>query len=242
MITPSHSQLRGSAVRSSVLPNEQITTFGRRRLTNADTQSRRGRLQVVGESRTERKFATILFTDLRGSMDISRRVELDEWWDLTNELFGLASEGVYRFGGWIANFTGDGVSAVFESHDSPAVHAHNACAAALWLRGAMAQAGAQLARGAGVDLMLRMGLNSGDVVTGTIGDLRSGFYTASGYAVALAKRIESLAHPGRIYLSQYTAALLDSDVTLSDLGPFDVKGARAPVGVYELLGGDSRWP
>jgi class 3 adenylate cyclase len=233
---PSHPQLELSALHSPVLPSDQVTTFARRRLPSGATQSRRDRLQVVPPTRTERKHATILFTDLRGSMDISRRVEPEAWWDLTNELFALACRGVYRFGGWIANFTGDGVSAVFEGDDSPNLHAHNACDAALWLRDAMVQTSARLARSTEVDLMLRMGLNSGDVVTGTIGDLRTRFYTASGYAVALAKRIESLARPGRIYLSQHTAALLGNGVTLSDLGAFEVKGACAPVGVYELVG------
>jgi class 3 adenylate cyclase len=73
------------------------------------------------------------------------------------------------------------------------------------------------------------------VVTGLVGGPRSRYYTACGYTVALAKRMEALATPDRIYLTEHSAALVGSSLRLQDLGAFEVKGAPRPVGVYELL-------
>jgi class 3 adenylate cyclase len=182
----------------------------------------------------KRKFVTVLFADLAGSMRLSGSIELEQWWDVLSELIELMSESVYRFGGWVGNFTGDGVNAIFEAAESPEENAERACKSALWLHSAMHPPVA--ARRPGLDLTLRIGLNSGEVLTGTIGDRRSRCYTANGYAVALAKRMESLALPGRIYMTDHTAALVGPNLVSRDLGRFNVKGAPLPVRVYELLG------
>jgi class 3 adenylate cyclase len=95
---------------------------------------------------------------------------------------------------------------------------------------------ADLRRKHGLELAVRVGINSGEVVTGTIGDRYEGLHTANGYTVALAKRIEALALPGRIYLSENTAALVASAVQLRNLGAFEMKGAQRRVEVFELEG------
>lgn len=186
-------------------------------------------LRVMPVSRTERKLATILFADLKGSTDLCRRIELEDWWTVVSSLYDLMCESVHRFGGSIANFTGDGIKAVFEA-ETPEDHVISASEAALWLQGAIAEAGNR------PRLSLRVGISSGEVLTGTLGGQRSRCHTVTGYPVALAKRMESLAAPGRIYLSHYSAALAASRLELKHLGPFAVKGADGPVGVYELTG------
>jgi class 3 adenylate cyclase len=186
----------------------------------------------------QRKDLTVLFADISGSTALSRSVELDRWWSMLGGLFELMCEGVYRFGGWAGNFTGDGVQAVFDAPARNGAHARRACDAALWLRDSLREAIADGEHPSGLELDVRIGINSGEAVVGTIGERYSRHYTACGYTVALAKRIETLAGPGGIYLSENTATLLGSQVELNDLGCFDVKGADSPIGVFELIGVD----
>jgi class 3 adenylate cyclase len=89
-------------------------------------------------------------------------------------------------------------------------------------------------RAHGLELSVRTGIHSGDILVGRIGDVRDGRYTAAGYAVALAKRIEGLATPGRVWVSAHTAALVGDAVPVHDRGLFAVKGAPAPIQVFEL--------
>jgi len=184
---------------------------------------------------TERKSATVLFVDVMGSMDLSGSIELEQWWSVIAVLYELMCDGVYRFDGWVGNFTGDGIKAVFEA-GSPKKQAFSACRSALWLRDAIEGPAEDLRREHGLELSVRIGINSGEIVTGTIGDRYSRYYTASGYAVALAKRVEGLAPAGCIYLTEHTATLLGRPAALRELGRFDVKGARDRVCVFELVG------
>jgi class 3 adenylate cyclase len=212
----------------TLAPRERWASHSRRE------RSRRAERSVFGRP-TERKLATVLFVDVQGSMDLSAAIEPEEWWSLLDELFELMCEGVCRFGGWVANFTGDGINGVFEVRPAADEHALRACQAAMWLRRALKGPTAALLRRRGLELAVRIGINSGEILTGTIGDRYSRCYIASGYAVALAKRIEALASPGRVYLTEHTAALVADALKLQDLGPCCVKGAPAPVGVFELV-------
>jgi class 3 adenylate cyclase len=190
---------------------------------------------------SEVKLATVMFVDIRGSMALSRAIQIETWGSLIGGLFELMSESVYQYGGWVANFTGDGVEGVFEASDDADDHAQSACEAALWLREAIRAPAAELCRDHALELSVRIGINSGDVLTGTIGSRYRRYYTANGYAVALAKRMEALALPDRIYLTEHTAALVAESLELCDLGAFEIKGADTPVGVFELLGSESQW-
>jgi class 3 adenylate cyclase len=194
-----------------------------------------------GEGRTEapdieRKLVTVLFIDVKNSMGLSREMQLEEWWSVSVGLFRLMCESVERFGGWVGSFTGDGVNGVFENARKPAHHARQACLAALWLRDAIRGPAAELQSIHGLELSVRIGINSGEVLTGTISHRRSRFHTANGYAVALAQRMEALAPPYQIYLTEYTAAFVTHTFHLRDLGAVRVKGAGASVGVFELVG------
>jgi class 3 adenylate cyclase len=177
---------------------------------------------------------TILFADVKGSMALSRLVELEDWWLVIAGVLEELCEGVSLFGGWVGGCTGDGIMAVFESRARTDDHAERACEAALWLRDAMRQRAEVLGGELGLGLAVRIGVNSGEVLTGTIGRRHGSYYTAAGYAVALAKRIEALATPGRVCISEHTARLVSRTAQLHDLGAFDVKGAPSKVRIFEL--------
>jgi class 3 adenylate cyclase len=188
----------------------------------------------IASLRAERKLITVMFVDVKSSMDLSRSIDLEAWWLLLAELFELMCDSVDRFGGWIANYTGDGIEAIFESESAGGDHASRACQAALCLRDAIRVPAAQLFAERGLELSIRIGINSGEVLIGMLGSGSNRYYTANGYPIALAKRIEGLAPPDRIYLAEHTAALVAGGLQITDLGAFDVRGAQAPVRVFEL--------
>jgi adenylate cyclase len=187
-------------------------------------------------SGTERKLVTILSADVEGSMALCRSIELEEWWLVIAELFEAMCEGVSLFGGWVMAFTGDGVMALFEGSIGSEGHPRRACEAALWLRDMVQRRREELQSRRGIDLSVRIGINSGEVLTGVMGRRHGRTFTANGYAIALAKRVETLATPGCVWVSEHTAQLLADGANLCDRGLFAVKGASSKVRVFELLG------
>jgi class 3 adenylate cyclase len=185
---------------------------------------------------TERKLATILSADVKGSMALSRSIELEEWWVVIAELFEDMCEGVSLFDGWVMAFTGDGVMAVFDGCVRSEPHPRRACRAALWMRDMVERQRGDLQRQHGIELSLRIGVNSGEILTGVMGGRHGRTFTANGYAIALAKRVETLATPGCVCVSEHTAQLLTSDADLRDRGLFAVKGASSKVRMFDLLG------
>jgi class 3 adenylate cyclase len=189
---------------------------------------------------TERKSATVMFVDIQGSMALSRGLELETWWLLIDELFRSMCRSVDASGGWVGSFTGDGIKGVFEAPHGTPDHARRACAAALRLRDAVRVRARELFRQSRTTLAVRIGLHSGEIMTGSIGDRHNRYYTAGGFVVALAKRIEALAPPDQIYLTASTARLVEEAFRLRDCGAFDVKGAELPINVFELVEADAR--
>jgi len=115
-------------------------------------------------------------------------------------------------------------------------HARRACYAALHLQRELAAYAAELRRALGLSFAVRMGLNSGEVVVGQIGEDLGMEYTALGHTVGLAQRVESLAAADRVYLTQHTASLVEGYLALADLGEFQLKGSSTPLRVHELTG------
>jgi class 3 adenylate cyclase len=198
-------------------------------------------MRVVHGHFPERKVVTVLFIDVKNSMGLSREVELEDWWSVTSSLWKLICESAHQFAGWVGEFGGDGFNAIFEAKQRHDHHAGRACLAALWLRGAIPTLAAKVRDIHGLELSVRIGINSGEVLTGTMGHLHKSVFTVSGYPVALAKRIEALARPERIYVSEHTAAFLGDAFQLHDLGAVEVRGADRPVRVFELLGSVHQW-
>jgi class 3 adenylate cyclase/tetratricopeptide (TPR) repeat protein len=196
---------------------------------------------AFGASRGERKQVTVLFADVKESMDLAAALDPEEWRRVMDRFFSILSDGVNRFEGTVDKFTGDGIMALFGAPIAHEDHARRACLSALHLRDELAAYAAELRRTQGLSFLVRMGLNSGEVIAGTVGDDLSLEYTAVGHTVGLAARMESLAEPGKVYITEHTAALVGGYFELLDLGEFAVKGVAQPVGVHELVGlGDLR--
>jgi class 3 adenylate cyclase/tetratricopeptide (TPR) repeat protein len=184
----------------------------------------------------ERKQVTVLFADVKGSMDLAAQVDPEEWHRILDGFFAIMAEGVHRFEGTINQFTGDGIMALFGAPIAHEDHAQRACHAALHLTDALAAYARELRRTRGLPFSVRMGLNSGEVVVGRIGDDLRMDYTAQGHTVGMAARMEQLAEPGRVYLSEQTAELVAGWFRLEDLGLHTVQGMREPTRVYALEG------
>jgi class 3 adenylate cyclase/tetratricopeptide (TPR) repeat protein len=184
----------------------------------------------------ERKQVTVLFADVMGSMDLAEQHDPEEWRRIMQRFFSILAEAVGEFEGTVDKFTGDGIMAVFGAPVAHEDHARRACYAALRMLEAVAGYAAELRREEGLNFSVRVGVNSGEVVAGTIGDGDGGDYTAIGHTVGLAQRMEALAEPGKAYLTEHTAALAEGFLELEDLGEFGIKGASQPVRVFELTG------
>src|SRR5436309_3629918 len=184
----------------------------------------------------ERKPVTVLFADVKGSMELAEQVDPEEWHGIMDRFFHLLAEGVHRFEGTVNQYTGDGIMALFGAPIAHEDHARRACYAALHLSEALRRYANGLRLAHGLNFSVRIGLNSGEVVVGRIGDDLRMDYTALGHTVGLAARMEQLAEPGKVFLTEHTARLVAGFFTLRDLGESAVKGVAAPLRVYELEG------
>ena len=181
----------------------------------------------------ERKQVTVLFADVSGSMDLAEQEDPEEWRKIMQRFFSLLAESVTRFEGTVDKFTGDGIMAIFGAPVAHEDHAARACYAALQMLDDVASYAGELRREKSLNFSTRIGINSGEVVAGAIGE---GSYTAIGHTVGLAQRMEALAEPGKAYLTENTAALARGFLDLRELGEFEIKGASRPVEVFELAG------
>jgi class 3 adenylate cyclase/tetratricopeptide (TPR) repeat protein len=184
----------------------------------------------------ERKQVTVLFADVKGSMDLAEGRDPEEWREIMRRFFSILADAVTRFEGTVDKFTGDGIMAVFGAPIAHEDHARRACYAALRMLDDVSEYAGELRRTKGLSFSTRIGINSGEVVAGAIGAGEEGEYTAIGHTVGLAQRMEALAEPGRAYLTEGTAELASGFMELKDLGEFEIKGASRPVGVFELAG------
>jgi len=184
----------------------------------------------------ERKQVTVLFADVIGSMDLAERTDPELWRSIMDRFFTILCDGVHRYEGTVDKFTGDGIMAIFGAPVAHEDHGQRACWAALTLQRELAAYATEVRRAEGLSFSVRMGINSGEVVVGQIGEDLRVEYTAVGHTVGLAQRMESLAEPGKAYLTNQTAELVSGYLDLDDLGEFDVKGVSDPVRVYVLAG------
>ncbi len=184
----------------------------------------------------ERKPVTVLFADVARSMELAERVDPEEWHRLLDRLFRILADGVHRYEGTINQYTGDGIMALFGAPIAHEDHAQRACAAALELARDLGALAEDVQRESGLDFAVRMGLNSGEVVVGRIGDDLRMDYTAQGHVVGLAARVQQLAPPGGISLTEETARLVSGFFDLLDRGEHSLKGASVPVRVFDLRG------
>lgn len=183
----------------------------------------------------ERKRVTILFLDVQNSIGASSGVDAEDWHRILDGVFDIVTRTVHAFEGTINQYTGDGAMALFGAPVAHEDHARRACYAALRLRDELRQYASQVKLRHGINLGCRMGLNTGDVVVGTIGDDLRLDYTAHGFVVGIAARMQQIASPGTVYLAQGTAELVEGFCDLSAVDAVEVKGVSEPVATYELI-------
>jgi class 3 adenylate cyclase/tetratricopeptide (TPR) repeat protein len=186
--------------------------------------------------RGERKLVTVLFADVARSMEIAERVDPEEWHRLLDRLFRILAGGIHRYEGTINQYTGDGIMALFGAPIAHEDHAQRACAAALDLARELRALAEDVRHASGLEFAVRMGLNSGEVVVGSIGDDLRMDYTAQGHVVGLAARVQQLAPPGGVTVTEQTARLAAGFFDFLDRGEQNLKGASTPVRVFELRG------
>ena len=187
---------------------------------------------VTGEA----KPVTVLFLDVQDSMPLAGRLGPERWHGLLDRFFRVVTTVVARFGGTVNQFTGDGVMALFGAPVAQEDHARRACETALALRRELRLFAVATRAELHVDVHVRIGINSGDVVVGHIGGDRRHDYTAQGQCVGLAERMQRVAPPDEAVITDATAKLVEGYFELESLGLVDAKGAGSPVRAHRLLG------
>src|SRR6202158_4951640 len=175
-------------------------------------------LQSKSALEGERKQVTVLFADVKGSMELADQLDPEEWHKILERFFAILTDGVHRFEGTVNQYTGDGIMALFGAPIAHEDHAQRACYAALHLRDTLRGYADELRRTAGLSFSVRIGLNSGEVIVGKIGDDLRMDYTAQGHTVGLAQRMEQRAAADSTYLTEHTARLVTGYFQLQDLG------------------------
>ena len=178
---------------------------------------------------------TVLFADVVHSMQIAAALGAERLREIIAELVNRAMAVVQRYGATVEQFTGDGIMAVFGAPIALEDHALRACLAALEIQRAVQGMAAEIERQDGVSLLLRVGLNSGQVIAGEIGSGALG-YTAIGEQVGMAQRMESVAPPGGVMLSESTARLVEDATVLGEPELVHIKDVTEQVAARRLLG------
>ncbi|MBI2154928.1 MAG: AAA family ATPase, partial [Candidatus Rokubacteria bacterium] len=182
----------------------------------------------------ERKQVTVLFADLKGSMELLADRDPEEARKLLDPVLEHMMEAVHRYEGTVNQVMGDGIMALFGAPLACEDHAVRACYAALRMQETVKRYADGVRRAEGIPLQIRVGLNSGEVVVRSIGSDLHMDYTAVGQTTHVAARMEQMALPGSILLSADTLALAEGYVEVRSLGPLPVKGLEAPLEVFEL--------
>jgi adenylate cyclase len=182
----------------------------------------------------EYKQVSVLFADVVRSMDIAAVLDIERLREIMTDLVERSAAVVQRYGGTV-DYTGDGVMAIFGAPVALEDHAFRGCLAALAIQEEANRLAADVQRRDGVALQLRVGLNSGRVIAGEIGSGSLGF-AATGEQVGMAQRMESVAPPGGVMLSESTARLVEHTAMLAEPEWVRLKGYDEPVRACRLLG------
>ena len=183
----------------------------------------------------ERKQVTILFADLRSSMELLAERDPEDARKILDPVLERMMEAVHHFEGTVTEVRGDGIMALFGAPITHEDHALRACYAALRMQEAVKLYARQLRRSQGLFVQIRVGINSGEAVVRSMGsDLRMD-YSAVGRTTHMAARMEQLAAPGSIQITAETLRLAEGFVQVTALGPVPVKGVVEPVEVFELV-------
>ena len=184
----------------------------------------------------ERKQVTVLFADMKGSMELLADRDPEDARKILDPVLEQMMEAVHRYEGTVNQVMGDGIMALFGAPLAHEDHAMRACYAALRMHGTVGRYAQELRRTQGLNLQIRAGVNSGEVVVRSIGNDLHMDYTAVGQTTHLASRMEQLASPGTTLITGETLRLAEGYFKVKPLGPVPVKGLTEPVEVYEVTG------
>jgi class 3 adenylate cyclase/tetratricopeptide (TPR) repeat protein len=185
----------------------------------------------------ERKQVTVLFADLKGSMELLVDRDPEEARRLLDPVLERMMEAVHRYEGTVNQVMGDGIMALFGAPLAHEDHAVRACYAALRMQESVGRYAELIQKTEGISVRIRVGLNSGEVVVRSIGSDLKVDYSAVGQTTHLAARMEQMADPGTILVAPSTVRLAESAVQVTPLGARPIKGLDAAIEVSALVGG-----
>jgi class 3 adenylate cyclase/tetratricopeptide (TPR) repeat protein len=183
----------------------------------------------------ERKLVTVFFADVTGYTSLSEKLDPEEVHQIMDGAFKILMDEIHRFEGTINQFTGDGVMALFGAPLAHEDHAQRACHAALSVQKALDEYGDKIKADTDLEFKMRIGLNSGHVIVGSIGDDLRMDYTAVGDTTNLADRMQGLANPGSVMVSANTHKLASNYFEFESLGKVEIKGKEEKQEAYELI-------
>jgi class 3 adenylate cyclase len=231
----------GDAGTAPPTPSSAATTQDREPLTYTPPYLAEKILTSRSALEGERKQVTVLFADLKGSMELLADRDPEEARQLLDPVLERMMAAVHRYEGTVNQIMGDGIMALFGAPIAHEDHAVRACYAALAMQEAIGSYADQVRQTHRVEIQIRVGLNSGEVVVRAIGNDLHMDYSAIGQTTHLAARMEQLATPGSILLTTGTLRLAEEVVQVKPLGPTPVRGLRQPLEVFELVGAGSPW-
>ncbi len=193
-------------------------------------------LSSRGALEGERKHVTVLFADLKGSMELLADRDAEDARRVLDAVLERMMEAVHHYEGTVNQVMGDGIMALFGAPIAHEDHAVRACYAALRMQERVRDYAEEVHRSLGLPIHIRVGLNSGEVVVRSIGNDLHMDYTAVGQTTHLAARMEQMAMPGSILMPSETLALVEGYVLTRSLGPRPVKGLETPLEVSEVTG------
>ena len=183
----------------------------------------------------ERKLVTVLFADVANYTSISEKLDPEEVHQIMDGCFQILMDEIHKYEGTINQFTGDGIMALFGAPLAHEDHAQRACTAALSIQKAMSGYGEKIKQKTGIDFSMRIGLNSGPVIVGSIGDDLRMDYTAVGDTTNLAARIQQNANPREVWVSQETRNIIQDYFQDKPVGEIQLKGKSQPQPVYGVI-------
>lgn len=185
--------------------------------------------------RRERRKVSVLFVDIRGFTELSNRMDTEEIYFLIDQALRRLASEVRRYGGSVDKFTGDGLMALFGAPEPLEQHALRAVGAAMSMQRVMQTYGEESQARHNLDLRIRIGINSGEVVAGEVGADHFRAYTVIGDTVNLASRLEEAARPGHILVSDSVYRATNGSIEYMPAEPLHLKGYEAPIQAYEVL-------
>jgi class 3 adenylate cyclase/tetratricopeptide (TPR) repeat protein len=183
----------------------------------------------------ERKLVTVFFADVAGYTSMSEKLDPEEVHQIMDGAFKIMMDEIHKYEGTINQFTGDGIMALFGAPLAHEDHAQRACRAALSIQEAIGSYSEKTKKGYGVEFKMRVGLNSGPVFVGSIGDDLRMDYTAVGDTTNLAARIQQIAMPGEVWISKNTHNSVRDYIQDEPAGELPLKGKAKPQNLYRAI-------